>query len=253
MMAHLAGCHAIRAAAQYACGPLTMETTLRTHIISCATLGDEMKRLADGSATCSCLPFGLHNTPDKLRATLQAEIDATPDDVDTILLGYGMCGRGALGLRSERCRLVIPKVDDCIALSLGSRAEHLRQIARAPGTFYLTKGWIESGDDPYTEYLKAAERYGHERAYRLEKRIIANYTRLAFINTGNGDMGEARAYAQRVADFFDMQFEEIEGSDLLLRKLVEGEWDQPWAHANGDFVVVEAGQTVEYAAFSDDR
>ncbi len=55
---------------------------------------------------------------------------------------------------------------------------------------------------------------------------------------------------KRVADFFGMAFEEIEGSDVFLRKLVEGDWDQPAAHANGDFVVIEPGQTVEYTAFS---
>ncbi len=218
----------------------------RTHIITCATLEGELNRfVSPGDASCHCLPFGLHNTPQKLRAKLQEAIDAAPDDADTILLAYGMCGHGAVGLHSDRCRLVIPKVDDCIAISLGSREEHLRQSAHAPGTFYLTKGWIAAGDDPYTEYLKAAERYGHEKAYRIEKLIIANYTRLAFINTGGTDeeLAEARAYARHVADFFGLAFEEIEGSDVYLRKLVEGGW-------GGDFVLVEPGETVEASHFA---
>jgi hypothetical protein len=165
------------------------------------------------------LEFGLHITPEKLNAALQKEIDETQEDVDAILFGYGMCSKGALGLEARNFKLVIPRVDDCIALFLGSRDEYRRQHLKAPGTFYLTKGWIECGDDPYTEYLKAREKYGDEKAYWLEKKVIENYTRLALINTGNYNMEKYRKYANMVAGFFSLTFEEIPGSNVLIRKL----------------------------------
>jgi hypothetical protein len=89
------------------------------------------------------------------------------------------------------------------------------------------------------------ERYGHERAYRLEKKVIEHYTRLALIYMGEGPEEKHRAYARQEADFFDLAYEEIQGSDVLLRKLLQGDWDH-------DFVVVEPGGRVRYESFFDD-
>jgi hypothetical protein len=218
---------------------------LRAKIIACETVGEEVENLIPKSIPCRLLEFGLHCTPEKLNVILQKEIDQTQKDVDTILFGYGMCSEGTLGLEARNFRLVIPRVDDCIGLFLGSKAEYLKQCFKAPGTFYLTKGWIECGDDPYTEYLKMRERYGHEKAYWLEKRVIENYTRLALINTGNFNMEKYREYAKREAEFFNLTFEEIPGSNVLIRKLIQGDWDE-------GFVVVEPGGKVHYDMFLDD-
>jgi len=217
---------------------------LRAKIAACETVGEELRNLIPGDTPCKFLEFGLHCTPETLNATLQKEIDETGEDVDTILFGYGMCSKGAIGLEARNFRLVIPRVDDCIGLFLGSRAEYTRQCLKAPGTFYLTKGWIECGDDPYTEYLKMRERYGDEKAYRLEKMVIENYTRLALINTGNYNLAKYREYAKKVAEFFDLTFEEIPGSNVLIRKLIEGDWDE-------NFVIVEPGGKVRYDMFFD--
>ncbi len=215
---------------------------MRAKIIACETVGEELKSLIPQGMPYTFLKFGLHCAPEKLHATLQEEIDRTQENVDTILLGYGMCSKGALGLSARGFRLVIPRVDDCIALFLGSKDEYKRQILTEPGTFYLTKGWIECGDDPYTEYLKGCQRYGHEKAYRLEKLVINNYTRLALINTGNYQMEKYRSYASHVAHFFEMKFEEIPGTNTLLRRLLQGNW-------NNDFIVVEPGGKVEFGMF----
>ena len=215
---------------------------MRTRIIACETVAEEIRNLIPEGIPCKSLEFGLHRTPEKLNAALQKEIDETKEDVDTILLGYGMCSKGCLGLEAQHSRLVIPKVDDCIGLFLGSRAEYSKQHLQAPGTYYLTKGWIECGDDPYTEYLKMTEKYGHEKAHWLESQVIKNYTRLALINTGNYRMGKYRRYGKKVASFFSLTFEEIPGSNMLVEKLIEGRWDE-------DFVVIEPGGKIQYDMF----
>jgi hypothetical protein len=217
---------------------------LRAKIIACETVGEELRNLIPEGIPCTFLEFGLHCTPEKLNAALQKEIDETRDGVDTILLGYGMCSKGALGLEARNFKLVIPRVDDCIALFLGSKDEYTKQHLKAPGTFYLTKGWIECGDDPYTEYVKLRGKYGDEKAYWLEKKVIENYTRLALINTGNYNLGRYREYAKMVARFFSLTFEEIPGSNVLIRKLIEGDWDE-------SFVIVEPGGKVRYDMFLD--
>ena len=219
-----------------------MARELKTKIIACQTVGEELQTLLPDGFVLSLLDFGLHRTPETLRIELQEAIDATNEDVGTILLGYGMCANAIIGLHARQFRLVIPKADDCIALFLGSQTEYLRQFHATPGTYYLTKGWIECGDDPYTEYRALRKKYGHEKAFRVTMKYIANYTRLALINTGNYNTATYQKYAAMVADYFDLTYEEIPGSTALLENLVDGNWDD-------DFVVVEPGKTTRYDMF----
>lgn len=207
---------------------------MRAKIIACETVGETVKDLIPADMPRQYLQFGLHLTPDRLHTELQRAIDETAEKVDAILLGYGMCSKGAVGLESRSFKLVIPKLDDCIAIFLGSRAEYAREQQKAPGTFYLTKGWIECGDDPYSEYLKLIERHGQKKAYRLEKEVIRHYTRLALINPGDSDIERYRKYAQQAAVFFDLIYEELPGSNRMIKKLLRGEWDE-------EFVIVEPG------------
>jgi hypothetical protein len=215
---------------------------LRTKIIACPTVGEELKPLLPNDYPLEMLAYGLHNVPGDLHAQLQAAIDATGPEYGTILLGYGLCANAILGLESRRFQLVIPRADDCITLFLGSRQEYLRQLSLAPGTFFLTKGWIECGEDPYTEYCSLRTKYGHEKAYKVTRRYIQNYTRLALINSGSYKSEAYRKYAKMVADYFDLAYEEIPGSNDLLDRFVSGTWDQR-------FVVVPPGQVVKYDLF----
>ena len=50
------------------------------------------------------------------------------------------------------------------AILLGSQQAYLREFRDKPGTYYLTKGWLECEGHPLGEYRECVERYGHERA-----------------------------------------------------------------------------------------
>ncbi len=218
-----------------------MRPSPHARLIACQTVSEALRGQIPAGVDQTTLEFGLHQSPELLRKRLQEEIDRSAPGVECIILGYGMCGNGALGLKARHARLVIPRCDDCIAMFLGSRHEYARQREIALGTFYLTRGWIEYGGDPYSEYLKMAERYGPERALRLEKQIMQNYTRLALIDMGDLE-DRHRAYARKVADFWGWTLEEISGSHALLQRLLSGDWD-------GQFVVVEPGAQVELEMF----
>ena len=206
------------------------------HIIACATVAEELRHLGVPEEHITVLEFGLHAEPEKLKKELQAGIDGIEGDCD-VLLGYGLCSYAAVGLKSDSHRLVIPRVDDCIALFLGSREGHMKMLHEEPGTYYLTKGWIEAQDGSYQEYLRLVERYGEERAMRVVKVMLANYTRLALINTGNYRMDDYRTYARAMAEFLELKFEEIPGSNRLLLLLLEGGWGE-------EFVVVGPGEAI---------
>ncbi len=210
-------------------------------IIACATVAEELSQLGVDEAELIVLDFGLHINPEELKVALQAEINGTAGEVD-ILLGYGLCSNAIVGLKSERHRLVVPRVDDCIALFLGSKAEHLRRLAEEPGTYFLTKGWVEAADHPYQEYVRLVERYGEERAQRVARVLLANYTRVALINTGNYHIEEYRAFARNMAELFELKFEELPGSNRLLLKMLGGDWD-------GEFIVAEPGRDISLGDF----
>jgi hypothetical protein len=133
-------------------------------------------------------------------------------------------------------------VDDCIGIFLGSREAYLKQVKAEPGTYYLTKGWIEAGDNLFGDQNQIVQRYGPEQAEILIKKMLQNYTRLVFINTGKYRVEHYREYTERAASRFGLRFQEILGATTLVDKMANGPWDE-------DFVVIPPGQTITYESF----
>jgi hypothetical protein len=214
----------------------------RIKYIACATVIEEMRPLLPPGAVAEVLDFGLHVSPEKLKATLQQAIVASAREAETVVLGYGLCSNAVVGLNASTCTLVVPRVDDCIAIFLGSTATYRKEARKEPGTYYLTKGWIEVSDTPFEEYVRMKERYGKSRADRVMKMMLKNYTRLAYIDTGQSDQERYQAYARKTAQEFNLRYEKIPGSLALIRKMIHGPWDD-------DFVVVPPGETLMFADF----
>jgi hypothetical protein len=213
-----------------------------TLVMACATVIEEMQPLLPEGIAYQVFDFGLHIDPAKLRRTLQQAIDAVNEQYDTIILGYGLCSQAIIGIRANGCRLVAPRVDDCIAIFLGSCTVYATQHRAEPGTYYLTKGWIEVGDSPFSEYEQNVQRYGERRAKWIYRAMMGNYKRLALINTGQYELEKYREYTQRTAKQFGLRYEEIEGSDTLVKKMLYGPWDD-------EFVVIEPGETFTLQQF----
>lgn len=211
-------------------------------VIACATVIEEMLPLLPPGVTHQVLDFGLHVDPQRLKRTLQDAIDQSALTADEIILGYGSCSMAVMGLRARNCTLIVPRVDDCIAIFLGSSAAYKQQAHAEPGTYYLTKGWIEVGDTPFAEYVRLLQQYGPEKADRLIRQMLKHYTRLALIDTGQHDIERYRVYAQRLAARFDLRFEEIPGSTALIRKMLYGPWDE-------DFMLIPPGETIRFEHF----
>jgi len=218
----------------------------RKFVIACATVIEEMLPLLPPDVGHVVLEFGLHADPAKLRAALQDVIDRSSPDAETIILGYGLCSQGVVGLRATNCTLVVPRVDDCISIFLGSGCAYRLQSRAEPGTYYLTKGWIEAGDNPFGEYDRIAKKYGREKAERMIRLMLANYKRLALINTGQYELERYRAYAKGEAERLGLRYEEIEGSPELVKRMINGPWDD-------DFVVVKPGEVIQFSHFFDGR
>ena len=112
------------------------------------------------------LQKGLHDleTPDMV-AKLQATIDAVSPEVgyDSILLGYGRCNDGLVGVQARDIRLVVPRAHDCITFFFGSRAAYREYFDNYPGTFYMTTGWSERNAFDESNGDQTQPAYGTDR------------------------------------------------------------------------------------------
>ncbi|NLL84580.1 MAG: DUF1638 domain-containing protein [Lentisphaerae bacterium] len=222
-----------------------MERLPRVHVLACGVLAADLKVIEPKIAaklTFEFLPGKLHNVPNDLRRRLQEKIDAisASGEVDFIAIGYGVCGRGTVGLHARNVPLRLPKTHDCIALFLGSDAAYSEQFGRHPGTYYVSSGWVQEGmgsgsavvpdselregaDGTAIDKVEAqpgdlAKQYGDDNALAIRDFMGSwkrNYTRAAFIDTGIGNKHHAKL-AQQMAEEYGWNYEPLQGSHDVL-------------------------------------
>lgn len=200
----------------------------QTTVIACGGMKAEFERLspADNGIKMHYMPQNLHRAPDTLRKKLQETIDRVAEDAETIILGYGLCCNGVVGLKAPKQGIIIPKVHDCIALYMGSREKYRKIFSRQPGTYHLTRNWIDNKKDPLGlvkhEYKR---RVGAEDARETMEWEIKNYSHISYINTGSGKTEKYRNRALENAKEFNKHFIEISGEDKFFRQILFGPWD----------------------------
>jgi len=203
------------------------------------------------------LEQGLHRNPGRLNELITAEIAAAESEnrrYDAILIGYGICSKGTVGISSTRYPVVVPRAHDCITLFLGSKERYLDEFSKAPGTYWFTPGFIGGSVQPgmsekyagvYQEFEEKYEEYlakfGNEElaGYVLERREqawIKNYTRGVYVESGLPGCEALREKARAFCESRGWIFEVMRGDLGLLRDLLAGEWDP------GRFLVLEPGE-----------
>ncbi len=212
-------------------------------VIACSIMKDELLRFEGNGISFLFLEQSLHRTPQKMNPIIQEEIDkADQQGWDYIILSYGLCSNGIVGVKAKGCPIIIPRVHDCIALFLGSCERFFEEHQKEPGTYYLTKGWIEEGKSPLGIYHEYCERYGKETAEWVIKEELKNYTRIALIDTGLRLEETHREHALENARFLNLRFEEIRGSLAFFEKMVHGVWEK-------DFILLKPGEEVTQDLF----
>ncbi len=222
-----------------------------TVVLACRVFKDLFERFVqDGTVhQFIFLEYGLHDLPRKLNEAVQEQLDALPA-ASLVILGYGLCGNGLNNIRAGRHTLVIPRADDCIAVFLGSYARYRHEFDSQSATYYLTKGWLESGSNPLKEYQGYVEKYGVARADWLVDQLYHNYKRLVLVAHSQEDLDAYRARALEVARFCErwgMRYEEMLGSTAFFERLLRTSVaiDQ----AGEDFVIVHPGEELRQAQF----
>ena len=220
-------------------------------VISCAVFQHLVEEMLpeDMTAEITFLDYGLHLVPKNLKATVQQTIESVAEP-SLVVLGYGLCGNGLNGIEAGHHTLLIPRGDDCISILMGSYDTYLKEFHANPGTYYLTKGWLESGSDPLKEYHNMVEKYGAETAEWLMDEQYQHYKRLVLIAHTQEDLEKYRPRAQEVAKYCErwgMQYSELVGSDAYVGGLVHA--ITTLHQSNDDFLLIPAGGTLKQSQF----
>lgn len=227
-------------------------------LLSCAVLYRECYYCASEAKNfidVQIIEQGLHDVgTEKMSSRLQQEIDKVDSkQYEAILLGYGLCNNGIVGLSSE-LPMVIPRGHDCITLLLGSKEKYQEYFDANPGTFFQSAGWIEQAKDnlsnpesttrrmglaQYDEYVKE---YGEVYAKYIVESLgggLNHYEKLTYIDTEVGEQNKLKEHAKENARDNNWNYEEMEGSTNLLLKMMNGDWNEE------EFLVVQPGKTIE--------
>jgi hypothetical protein len=98
-------------------------------------------------------PSEMHNSQERMRNAMTAEIKLLSESVDCILLLYGQCRCQTLDIGMLEGEIGIPilylvdhanvVVDDCISAIMGSSQRYLETMKRHKGAFFITPGYVD--------------------------------------------------------------------------------------------------------------
>ena len=232
---------------------------MRLALIGCQVMVRELSAVIASHGN-ECVPYwlpqGLHDVPEKLLKQLNEKIlevervwEEKPPyrQLDYIVLGYALCGKGVSGIRAGKVPLVIPRVDDCISLFLGSRQRYLKYFRRYKGTYWFTPGWVESaGLSPSKElyeykYNDYVERFGEENAEYLmeqENSWLQEYKNGIYITS---QVCRNESYIKRargMAESHGWDFRLFTGDMRYFNEMLDGNWYEE------RFLICPPGKTI---------
>jgi hypothetical protein len=220
-------------------------------ILACRVLQSLMEPyVRDAAIPATFMEYGYHRVPQLMTPALQTELDRLPEP-SVVVVGYGLCGNGLAGLKAGEHTLIVPRADDCIMMLLGSYARYMEEFSAEPGTYYLTKGWLESGSHPLKEYRELLQKYDPETAGWILDEQYKNYKRLVLVAPSQAELDAYRAQALEVAEFcaqrWGFRYEERLGSDDLVKRLVTDAFKLP--QSTDDFLVIPPGGEIKQEMF----
>ena len=198
----------------------------KTMILACETIKDELAlaiRLTDANFDTAWVESGLHNSPNRLRTVIQSQLEAI-SGYSRVLLAFGSCGNAMAGLVTGNYELIMPKVDDCISLLIGSIAARM-DFNKKGGIYFLTPGWLRGERNLWAEYCYTIEKYGEQKAERILKSMLDSYTYLGLLDTNSYDMAEIMPEIDRIAAALKLTRTIIPASVTYLCDLLTGPWD----------------------------
>ncbi len=194
---------------------------MRLKLLSCEVLYREASLAMARSphqVDIEFLPKGLHDIgKEGMLQRLEDALEMVDESkYDAILFGYGMCNYGTVGLKARTIPIVLPRAHDCMTMFFGSKERYVNYFNDNPGTYFLTTGWIERGENPGElsqlsiqhqngmdmTYQEMVEKYGEDNAQYLYDTLVdqrKHYKQLTFIEMGLEPDNHFEDYARNMA------------------------------------------------------
>lgn len=216
-------------------------------VIACRVMAPELDavRGKDSRVDIRYLDQALHRTPRDMAGKIQELINEAPANAEAIVLGYGLCSNGIVGVTAGHQGLLVPRAHDCISFFLGSPAAYQKSFSQYPGTYYLTPGWVAERKDPLGivefEYIP---KFGEETGWWVMTEELKHYTHIALLDTGIGDMKATRSRAKENARRLEKTYLEIPCRDReFFSRLLRGPYSKDF------FIHLSAGQCIAQEMF----
>ena len=199
---------------------------MRTKLLCCRTLEPEVRLAME---RCGCTPElkvlqeNNHDVPHKLRRNIQEELDAMTD-ADRVLMAFATCGGSMVGLRTGDFELVIPRLDDCLSLLMGSMEQRKAVLEGGFGMF-VTESWIDHDKNIAFEIERIQKRYPPERAEKVIQIMYGNFDSLNVIDTGAYDVHKILPRTQKLAQQLNLKHRIVQGTTAYLEELLCGPYD----------------------------
>jgi hypothetical protein len=201
---------------------------------------------------------GDHEKSDTLRKIIQDKIDAAENSgktYDAVLLGYGLCGNALAGVFSRKTPLVLPRAHDCCTIFLGSKKKFFEHFKDNPSRPFSSTGYMERGDSSInsSESRKAlglnqtfeeyVAQYGEENARYIMETLspaadIGKEKEVVFIDIPETSFLGYAEKCRREAEEKNKKFILLQGDLRIIRRLVNGEWD------DADFLRLPPGRKI---------
>ncbi len=209
----------------------------KTVILSCTSLKDYVE-LAQKKLNTDYPVIYLsrlyHRDPAEMRQHIISALEGLDPEVETVLVSMGFCG-GSWDKVKVPCRLVIPRIDDCISLLLQTTDEPVSNLKKPDHLYVKDK-------DPDKENFKSifdhmTQGIDEETKKRYHEDWMRYYREIDILETEINDSRRLE-YAEAVkkdADWLHAEMAYVPGGIHLLEKLISGNWD-------AQFMVFEPGE-----------
>lgn len=213
---------------------------MRTVIVACKTLEDELNYAMKKTGVdypVYWIESGLHNVPKKLNKRIVEILDSL--EADRVLMALGFCGNAVQNIIPKDFELIIPRVDDCISLLIGSQRDRAK-VSEEHAAYFLTEGWMRGERNLWVEYQYTVDKYGKEEAESIAKMMYGHYRTLGLLDTGVNPIEPLIKSTKIISETLKLEQKVIPASVTYLELLLTGPW-------KGDkFIIKEPGKEVAF-------
>ena len=211
-----------------------------TLIISCKTLEDELELAMKNTGTeypVEYIDSGLHERPKKLAEAVTEHFENV--SAKRVIMPLGQCGNSLIGIRTGAFELIMPKVDDCLSLLIGSTEEKAR-IGAEDHAFFMTEGWLRGESTIMSQYARSVEKYGEDTALAIMEMMYEHYTTIGLIDAEAAPIDRLYEETAHMAELLGLTRKIYPGTVKYIEDLLTGPWDSERFIVKGPFETITA-------------